>query len=491
MFARERVQQTLSRMPSSTAVTKPDQPMDEQVLNLNERQQAIFNMQQSNGNQAVQRQLAPTLDKTKSAAADIPDAPDWATDEAKVRLMQKELIRLGVYSLGVDGDYGPGTDAALVEAFGGDEFRLMLPEDVVDRLHAAKPSAGRRGDRNLRYGEMFKDGVLDMTLGLGYDEFFEKPGPDGVVDPARELKQFQDVLAGHGFVEDRETAAKIYEKAGRTMAESAFGQFYVKENALTYKPPAGSEVQIHAVVRLVSNPTDDHGADAASAFEEGMAQSDVSFYAGHGRYGSGPDFDRNFESFELKDEEGNITQTILDYEVLEKAMAAEGAAHKRGAWDQFMWRVNNDRINVNLKNEGNVFINPQSKHSNEFGGKLIYWALEKTGNQVQTGEEGALAAQTEQNPERKYRVMVFDGCRTQDYEKSIRSTPGYSTKTTDTITTNRTVSGDDDKATLAAFLDSILGQQSATQVAQGMNKAQKGTPSPFVQQGTKYDPTIR
>jgi hypothetical protein len=46
--------------------------------------------------------------------------------------MQKELKRLGLYSMSIDGEYGQGAHAAMVEAFGGDKFRSM-PKDEGSR----------------------------------------------------------------------------------------------------------------------------------------------------------------------------------------------------------------------------------------------------------------------------------------------------------------------------------------------------------------------
>ena len=65
-------------------------------------------------------------------------------------------------------------------------------------------------------------------------------------------------------------------------------------------------------------------------FKEGMVQSDVAFYSGHGRYGSGPDFDRNFTT-ELLDEHGGIEQIFDDYEQLEAKLKEEGKPFGRSA----------------------------------------------------------------------------------------------------------------------------------------------------------------
>jgi hypothetical protein len=279
--------------------------------------------------------------------------------------------------------------------------------------------------------------------------------------------------------------------------------YFVRENALTYTPPAGEARQIHAVVRLVSNTDGTRGAEAANAFREGMVQSDVSYYAGHGRYGTGPDFDRNFASFILHDisDPAQTEPPILDYEVLEERLQVEGArsSPRRSAWQQFRWRQSQGLIDVNVTNSGNIRMNTRNLHAGEFGSNLINWALNEGHIQADTGEDGTLATEAAAHPERRYRVVVFDGCRTQDYESSLRSTPGFDRSSTHTITTSRTVYGDDDAATIASFLDSILHQQSAETIVRNMDDVQdtirtedginpRGT---FRSSGTRYDPVNR
>ena len=99
------------------------------------------------------------------------------------------------------------------------------------------------------------------------------------------------------------------------------------------------------------------------------------------------------------DEQGKIVQTLTDYEVLEKTLAKEGAAQGRDAWKQFLWRFENHQIVVNSTNEGNVLVNPEDVHSAEFGAKLMYWNLQRTGNAPVTGKTSELAKETEQQPQ--------------------------------------------------------------------------------------------
>ena len=390
--------------------------------------------------------------------------PSWPRD--KVTAMQRQLRRLGLYSLGIDGLLGRGTDAGLVEAFGGFEWRTMSADDVIARLTAATPSTGQQGEHNFRYGEMFADGLLDMTLGIGFDEArWHMQAQGGMVS----------ALGGRGFAANNALGIRLYNEAGRNVPPNAFGTFYVKQNALTYRPPAGAPRQIHAVVRLVYSQDGSQGAETAQAFRDGMVQSDAAFYAGHGRYGSGPDFDRNF-TFELLDDTGAVEETIADYEELETKLREEGRRSRpvRTAWQQFEWREQNGRIRVHGDNDGNLFLNPTNRHQGEFGGKLMYWNLQRRqgGAPVQTGRRGPLATQAAAHPERRYRVLVFTGCRTQDYERSIRNTPGLDSRSADVIATNDITYWNDKAASFAAFLDDVLGMQSAEETARDMDTAE-------------------
>jgi hypothetical protein len=446
-----------------------------------QQQQAVQRFGQHYGNQQVLRLLdslkkasnypvarepAPATPATPPTTATV---PDW--DKKQLMKIQRQLQRLGLYIMGVDGIFGRGTDSALVEAFGDDNWRTLDPDVILTRLKTAKLPAGKRGQHNFRYGEMFKDGLLDMTLGVGFDE-------GG--DHKSTIENFQKVLGTRDFELNKELAVKLLAKAGHTIGEDSFSFFFVKENALEYKPPAQDRSEkprkINAVVRLVANQDGSQGAAAAKAFREGMTQSDIAYYSGHGRYGSGPDFDRNFSLFELLNQAGEVEQSTNDYEALDRILRNEGRPHGRTAWQQFEWRDRHKRIRVQSSNDGNVYLNPTDKHSEEFGAKLIYWSLNRSaaegGKAPITGKKGALAQDSKDHPERRYHLIVFDGCRTQDYETSLRHTPGHDAHSTDILATKRTVDWGDEVGTLAAFLDSVLEMQSAEQTIKGMDEQQ-------------------
>ena len=391
--------------------------------------------------------------------------PSWTKDE--ISKIQRELVRLGLYRARIDGDLGERTDDGLVEAFGDNTWRTMAAADVLTRLKAAEPPRGHKGEHALRYGEMFADGLLDITLGLGFDES----------DWHKVVRvEMEQALTARSFVVDNELGMELYREAGRAFPASPFGTFWVRTKPLTYKPPAGDARPIQVVVRFVSSPDGKNGAEAASAFVEGMVQSDATFYGGHGRYGSGPDFDRNF-TIELFDSQGALEQFFDDYEKLKNYLITEGKPHGRGAWAQFLWRVNNDRIAVHGDNQGNVRLRKTNPHPGEFGALLMFWNLDRPGTGVApvTGENGELARETRAHPERKYRASAFDGCRADDYENSLRATPGMSKHATDTFASTISLYWDNIGATMAAFLDSSLGMQSAEDIAKAMDNAQTTT----------------
>ena len=377
---------------------------------------SILALQRTIGNAAVgrllQRHVTMTTEGPPPAAT---GADSWSEDE--VRAIQRELRRLRLYDVTIDGVLGRGTDQGLTEAFGSQGWRQMSATEVHERLRAAeRPAAG--GGRALRSAELFSDGVLDVTFGIGYIE--AAAGRNPMSDIAGSMRT---ALEGRGYTENGRRAAELLAAAGRPLADGTVGTFYVKENAFTYSPPAGESRQIHSIVRVVYNDVPGGGAAAAAAFREGMTSGDASFYIGHGRYGTGPDFDRNFIEFRLYDAQGNLEQTIDTYQALETVMRGES----RDPWQAFMARVNSNRIVVELSNAGNLRLAARP-HDHEFGARLIQWALERSGTPLQTGESGELATGAAANPQRRYRVVAFYGCSTNSYDTALRNTEGFGTR---------------------------------------------------------------
>jgi hypothetical protein len=285
--------------------------------------QQLLRLQRTAGNRATRRLIARDVTLPEITIEGTP----WKEDNVKA--VQTELTRLRLYDKGIDGKPGFFTHQGLIEAFGGYEWVDLSDEEMLKRLQAARTSPVRSGHR-LRYGVMFADGVLDVTLGIGYWE--------GMTDQMEKVRDdVSDALKSSGFTDEFEVAQRVLQKAMRPTAGGSIGRFLAKERAFIYSPPAGKSREVDVVVRIVVNPGGDKGAEALDAFLAARTQGDVAYYMGHGRYGSGPDFDPNFGSFTLIDSSKN-KQKLTDYDSLEKALAKEG-----DAWSVFQRRVKDGR----------------------------------------------------------------------------------------------------------------------------------------------------
>jgi hypothetical protein len=419
----------------------------------------LLALQRSIGNAAVGRLLQRRV--TMTTEGDVPapavtGSAAWTGPE--VRAIQRELTRLRLYNLTVDGDLGQRTEVSLSEAFGNESWRTRTATEVTEALRAAD-TAWAGGGRSLRYAELFRDGVLDVTFGMGFleGELSEMSGAVSGIATA---------LESRGYTENGARAAELLAAAGRPLADGTVGRFYIKENAFTYAPPAGTSRPIHSIVRLISNQVPGGGGAAAAAFREAMTQGDAAWYSGHGRYGTGPDFDRNFLEFRLYNSAGTLEQTIDTYQALESVLRREG----RDPWQVFLRRVDENRIQVDLSNAGNLRL--AAPHDNEFGARLINWALERSGTPRQTGADGALASAASTSAQR-YRVVAFYGCSTNSYDTALRDTQGFGTREADMLMTNRTTGGGADVSAFMSFLDNIVSQSSAERILRGVNAAMR------------------
>ena len=433
----------------------------------------VLRLQRAVGNRATRQVLA----RDPVTLSEI-TVEGTAWKEESVKAVQTELTRLRLYDKGVDGKPGFFTHQGLIEAFGGYEWVDLSDDDLLKRLQAVKSPPARSGHR-LRYGAMFSDGVLDITLGVGYWE--------GMTDAMEKVRDdVGDALRGIGFTNDFAAAQRVLQKAMRPVGSGAIGSFWVKESAVTFSPPAGKSRQVDVAVRIILNPAGNQGGEALDAFLAAMTQGDVAYYMGHGRYGSGPDFDPNFGSFTLVGP-GGEKQTLTDYDVLEKELAKEG-----DAWTVFQKRVKDRTLIVELSNAGNLWLNSMNKHTSEFGAKLIYWALQQTGK-LATGASGTLASAAAKYAH-GYRVLVFSGCRTQDYDQVLRATPGFGTREADILETTREIKAQPASG-FAAFVKDVIAQASGEKIATDMNAEMKAnepgySSAPFKFSGLEDNPSM-
>ena len=264
-----------------------------------------------------------------------------------------------------------------------------------------------------RYDELFKDGLIDTTVGFGYDE----GGSSGIESNAMELG-----LKARGFREiSSPKAAEIYKQTNRDFPTSnADVKFFYKEGVTSY---AGKPV--NSIVQIINAPKDgNNGRDASQTFKNGMNESEFAIYSGHGRYGTGPDFDKNFTTT-IKFMDGT-SKSYDNYEVLEselkknenllKKLFGEDpemlTSIKKMSSTDILKKINKDgKLKVEGANAGNIVVNSRSPHNYEFGGYLTELALKSSDN----------ANISDSVKDDKYRVWLFNGCRTKDYVSGIRN----------------------------------------------------------------------
>lgn len=310
-----------------------------------------------------------------------------------IKKVQTALMNLG-YDLpvyGADGSWGGEAKVALgqFQANVGVAATGVLDKDTMAALD--KNAVSKAVEKTLKYGELFKDGLLDFTVGVGYDEdgYF-----DSEIDEIKERLE-SDIGLSKGSAGD---AKKMYEKAGMPMPSAGGGDFYLKEGALEYQGKP-----INVIVRLVTYKD----PEAKKAFLEAMQNSDVALYTGHGRYGSGPDFD-----------------------------------HKE-------------------KGAGNIWINPDQTVADS-GTAGMYHKLEAGGAKKNELQNISF--------DKKYKVWFFDGCNTMHYMKAIRQTKTIDASKTDVFGWGQEISTSTTDVDVLAFIQGLMKQQSAKQLIDNANK---------------------
>lgn len=174
---------------------------------------------------------------------------------------QNLLLRAGnsLTRYGADGQYGIETAqaAARFQLAHGLPPTGQLDAQTLHALAEAQPAAPD-------YQALFADGLLRGVIAVGFDEV------------GSHLPEQGELLTGlrqRGF---RDATSRERDELGL----GSSGHFLVRAFEREGKP-------VRAVLELVTPDTPEAKTRFASAFR----QSEVVLYGGHGRYGSGPDFD--------------------------------------------------------------------------------------------------------------------------------------------------------------------------------------------------------
>lgn len=196
----------------------------------------------------------------------------------------QEALQLAGYKLpkyGADGDFGGETVTALksLQAKAG----LNPPTGRLDQATLQALDTAAAGKLKYpEFGKLFADGKLNSTIGVGYDE---------AGSHRAETREIVKGLLGDGTAANpgqgyRELNPRTASPAELTAAGIDPGsvdkdvRYFVK----TFQHE-GKDVK--SVVKLITPET----PNAKEKFAKDMESSEMVMYSGHGRYGSGPDFD--------------------------------------------------------------------------------------------------------------------------------------------------------------------------------------------------------
>lgn len=390
------------------------------------------------------REFGSALDPVLGGAVLVPNS----AKRPQVYGVQRALSALGYDTNGIDGSYGSGTTSA-VERLQKDK-NLLEPGQKAGTTYArtlafldlnAPMHAQVLAKTKINYDKLFQDKLAEFGLFVGYDEGIGGHWHQDVAYARKELKAL-------GFKIDPAGAAKAYEEAGRNMPDGP-GEMWVND---TYTTHLGKNIK--GVFRLVHS---DMGDNIGEEFKESMMQGEVTMYSGHGRYGSGPDFDRNYS---ITVEGQKMSYDECKHYVVQKTGKAHPAEAEKAAMLKKL--AAQGVIKVTGSNKNNVVMNDQDVQGT-FGSALMFLAL-------QNGQDGTSSlkrttADYKDKATDNYKVWMFDGCSTKNYMGSIRRDVGKQ---------DVAVMGTGTSITMCTSMEMVRGmmsQLSGAQIAKNMDKS--------------------
>ena len=178
-----------------------------------------------------------------------------------VRATQNQLLRAGftLPRYGADGQLGRETASAIARF----QQKHALPSTGqldLETLHALASAKSPSPD----YVTLFADGVLHAVLAVGYDE------------------------AGSHEVEQADVLRGLAERGYTWVTDDQRGPLGLGAEGkyLTHTFAEGDKA-VTVILELITPDSD----QAKARFAQALRQDELVLYGGHGRYGSGPDFD--------------------------------------------------------------------------------------------------------------------------------------------------------------------------------------------------------
>jgi len=195
----------------------------------------------------------------------------------EVGKMQEALQTAG-YKLpryGADGKFGDETVKAL-KKFQTDHCLKdtgRLDKQTMEQLSIAST-------KFPEYGKLFADGKLNTTIAVGFDEGNSHKD---------QTKEVIGGLSKRGYTELDPNTAATDKAMGERFKAAGIDPATAKADGLQYftKTFKHDGKDVTSVVKLITPDT----PQAKDKFAKAMGESEMVIYSGHGRYGSGPDFD--------------------------------------------------------------------------------------------------------------------------------------------------------------------------------------------------------
>ena len=215
----------------------------------------------------------PALRDVASGKTEIAKNANGPAVEKMQEALQEAGYKLPRY--GADGKFGDETAKAL-KKFQTDHCLKdtgRLDKQTMEQL-------GIASTKFPEYDKLFADGKLNTTIGVGFDE------------GGWDKDQTKAVIAGlstRGYTQlDPDKAATDKAMAERFKA-AGIDPATAKADGLQYftKTFKYDGKDVTSVVKLITADT----PQAQDKFAKAMGESETVIYSGHGRYGSGPDFD--------------------------------------------------------------------------------------------------------------------------------------------------------------------------------------------------------
>lgn len=295
------------------------------------------------------------------------------------------------------------------------------------------------------YDRLFAGRLCTIALAVGFDESGANRSQD---------RKLVEGLAARGFARDDAGALRRIAEAGRPAPTRSAAHYVAHAVARD-----GVGHSVDAVVTTILGGDGSAGSDNASLFLEALDRCDVAAYGGHGRYGTGPDFDYNFTA-DLLDAEGRVEASFAAYKDLEEELAERGRPHGHSATREYLHLKKSGRLVIRRVNGGNLVVNLRNYHAGEFGANVMVDQLKG---------DPHIRRFSKQKFSRRYRLWLLSGCRTNDYFYNLRKiNPTANAGGLELFGTRRTLYWSATAATLLAFLDGVLARSSHQALLDGM-----------------------